>query len=85
MKKPYFVLIPVTFKKSFELSKEFMNKEFKSLGEIASAITDALNEDSKKEDEEVLVYSIESFCTACNDQTLENLNDYYLTKVNLID
>jgi len=79
--KAIIVMIPVDFNKSFDVAKEFMGKEFKTLGEVGKAVTDALTEDEAIEDEEVLVYQIDAFCKACNDQQFESLSGYYLTTV----
>jgi hypothetical protein len=79
--KAVIVMIPVAFTNSSEIAKQFMGKEFKTLGEVAIAVTDALEEDEDTEDEEVLVYQIDNFCIACNDQVFDSLTEYFLTTV----
>lgn len=82
--KAVIVMIPVDFNNSIEVAKNFMGKEFKTLGEVATAVTDALEEDEDVENSEVLVYKIDEFCKACNDQQFDSLTEYFLTTVYLI-
>ena len=79
--KAIIVMIPVEFNKSYAVAKGFMGKTFKTLGAVAEAVTDALDEDKLKEDEEILVYRIDDFCKACNDAQFESLSEYFLTTV----
>jgi len=81
MKKEFIVLIPVEFKESLVVANKFKGKSFNSLAELSDAITDALIEDAIKEDEEILIFSVEGFVTACNDQQFDSLTEYFLTSV----
>ena len=83
-KKEFIVLIPVDFKKSYEVAQAFMGKEFKQLGDVATSITEALTEDESEEDEEVLVYSIEGFARAINNQEFESMSNYYTASVYVV-
>jgi len=80
MKKEYIVLIPVIFNNSLETTKQFKDREFKSLGEVATEITEALTEDETTEDEEVLVYSFEGFANAVASKQVD-IDKYYTTTV----
>lgn len=80
--KAVIILIPVAFKNSIDVAKDFMGKEFKTLGEVANAVTDALKHDNEdEEDDQVLVYQVDAFCKACNDQQFDSLTEYFLTTV----
>lgn len=80
MKKEFIVLIPILFNHSLATSKNFKDKEFKTLGDVAKAVTDALKEDEEIEDEEVLVYSLEGFANAVKAKDVD-VDHYYTTTV----
>lgn len=81
MEKHYVILIPVPFINSSEVAKEFMGTEHPTLGEAITKITDALTNEEGEEDEKVLVYKIEAFAEACNNQEFNNLVEYFLTTI----
>lgn len=73
--KIYYILIPMHFANAKEVAIEFKDKEFDTLGEIATSVTEALKGNDEDEDDEVLVYS---------EEAIENIkieSTYYTVKV----
>lgn len=81
MLREYIVLIPVDFENSKEVALKNKGEVFVKLGDVAERITAELIGEDEDEAERVLVYSVEGFANACNEQEFESLSNYWMARV----
>ena len=80
MIREYVVLIPLHFDNAKIVADKFRAKTFDEMSNALKCITDTLTNDEVEENEEVLVYAIQRFLEALNDETIY-ADDYFLTNI----
>jgi hypothetical protein len=77
----HIVLIPVEYSNSRKVCEQIQNQKFKSVNEALIEITSKLDIESLSD---ILIYDMNNFMDAVNDQDLDVLTDFFMSYIIII-